>query len=180
LKIDDESWHMRFHHQSSIFEGFMMADADTTDCFICRKHHGEVELPGGAIYEDDQVFAGHAFNPAAPGDQYLGHLIVEPKRHVAGLTGLTDEEACRIGVLLTRLGKVLETAVSPEHIYLFVLGHHVDHLHYHLIPRYLGAPREYWGVHVDEWPDAPKGDAEAIANLCDTIQTNLKMGTNDE
>ena len=22
-----------------------------TDCFICRKHRGEVSIPGGAIYE---------------------------------------------------------------------------------------------------------------------------------
>lgn len=152
-----------------------MADTDNTNCFVCRKHRGEVELPGGVIYEDALVFAGHAFNPDAPGDQYLGHLIVEPKRHVAGLTGLTDEEASRIGVLLTRLGKVLETAVSAEHIYLFVLGHHVDHLHYHLIPRYPGAPREYWGVHVDEWPDAPKGNAQAIAALCDKIQAQMNV-----
>ncbi len=157
-----------------------MTNTDTTDCFICRKHRGEIKLPGGAIYEDELVFAGHAFNPDAPDTQYLGYLIVEPKRHVAGLAGLTDDEAGRIGVLLTRLGRVLETAVHAEHIYLFVLGHHADHLHYHLIPRYPGAPRQYWGVHVDEWPDAPKGDAQAVAALCDTIRTNLKMGTNDE
>ncbi len=144
-------------------------------CFICRKHRGEIDLPGGAIYEDELVFAGHAFNPDAPDGQYLGHLIVESKRHVAGLAGLTDEEARQIGLVLTRLGRVLETAVSAEHIYLFVLGHHVAHLHYHLIPRYPGAPREYWGVHVDEWPDAPKGDARAVADLCSKIATHSAL-----
>jgi len=30
------------------------------DCFVCRKHRGEVVVPGGAIYEDDLVYAGHA------------------------------------------------------------------------------------------------------------------------
>jgi len=30
------------------------------DCFVCRKHRGEVVVPGGAICEDDLVYAGHA------------------------------------------------------------------------------------------------------------------------
>lgn len=147
---------------------------ESTACFICRKHRGEIEMPGGIIYEDTLVFAGHGFKVGGEEDHYLGHLLVEPKRHVPGLGGLTDEEARRIGLVLTRLSRAVQTAVSAEHIYLFVMGHHVDHLHYHLIPRYPGTPREYWGVRVDEWPDAPRGDAEAIEEICAQLRGDLR------
>ena len=33
-----------------------MSDADPT-CFVCRKHRGEIDLPGGVLYEDDLVCA---------------------------------------------------------------------------------------------------------------------------
>lgn len=33
----------------------------TTECFVCQKHRGEIIIPGGAIYEDHLVYAGHAF-----------------------------------------------------------------------------------------------------------------------
>lgn len=146
---------------------------DTAGCFICRKHRGEIAVPGGAVYQDDLVYAGHAFMPDNSQDAYLGYLIVEPKRHVAGLADLADEEAGRIGLVLTRLGRALRTAVAPDHLYLFVMGHHVDHLHYHLVPRYPGAPREYWGVRVNEWPDAPRGDTQAVASVCTKIRAAL-------
>jgi hypothetical protein len=29
---------------------------DSSDCFVCRKHRGEIGVPGGAIYEDALVY----------------------------------------------------------------------------------------------------------------------------
>jgi hypothetical protein len=39
-----------------------MDTQEQPQCFICRKHRGEFHLPGGAIYEDDLLYAGHIFN----------------------------------------------------------------------------------------------------------------------
>ena len=50
----------------------------------------------------------------------------------------------------------------------------VPHVHIHVIGRYPGAPREYWGPKVDEWPDAPKGDETAIAALAERIRAWFK------
>ncbi len=94
-----------------------------SDCFICRKHRGEVSIPGGAIYEDDLVYVGHAQIREGQTTTYLGYLMVEPKRHA---------------------------------------------------PRYPNAPREYWGVHVDEWPEAPHGGPEEMAALCERLRSHLK------
>ena len=46
-------------------------------------------------------------------------------------------------------------------------------MHIHLVPRYPGAPREYWGVHVDEWPDAPHGGPQEMAALCARLRAHL-------
>ena len=122
-------------------------------------------MPGGVIYEDDLVYAGHAQIPEGRATAYLGYLVVEPKRHAPGLADLTNAEAQAVGLLVTRLSRALKATVGPEHIYSFVLGHHVAHLHIHIVPRYPGAPRQYWGIHVDEWPDAPHGGPQEIAAL---------------
>ena len=153
-----------------------MTAGQASDCFVCCKHRGETNTPGGAIYEDELVYAGHAEIRPGFRDGYLGYLMVEPKRHVRGFAGLNDQEAAALGQLVAHLSRALEKVVAAEHVYAFVLGHHVDHLHLHLVPRYPGAPREYWGVHVDEWPDAPHGDAAAITELCDQLRRYLPSG----
>jgi len=144
------------------------------DCFICRKHRGEVSLPGGAIYEDDLVYAGHAQIRKGQTVAYLGYLMVEPKRHVLGLPDLTDAEAQALGLLVTRVSRALKASAGAEHVYAFVLGDRVPHLHIHVVPRYPNAPPEYWGVHVDEWPAAPHGGPQAIAELCARLRTHLR------
>jgi histidine triad (HIT) family protein len=145
-----------------------------TDCPICRKHQNENRVPGGPLYMDELVYAGHSFLSDEDATAYLGYLIVEPRRHVPGLAELTEQEAAGLGQVITRLSHALKESEKAEHIYLFVLGHHVDHLHYHLIPRYPGTPREYWGVRVDEWPDAPRGDETAVTTLCNRIRHYLE------
>src|SRR5215510_1983120 len=101
---------------------------DTSNCFVCRKHRKEIVLPGGAIYEDAEIYVGHV----APGDSknvYLGYLMVEPKRHAPGLADLTDREAEIVGLWVARASRALKASENAEHVYAFVLGHHVPHLH---------------------------------------------------
>lgn len=66
---------------------------------------------------------------------------------------------------------------GAKHVYSFVLGHHVPHLHIHVVPRYPGAPREFWGTRVDGWPDAPRGGAAEIAALCDRLRSWIEKST---
>jgi len=144
-----------------------------SDCFICRKHRGEVTVPGGAIYEDGLLYAGHA--GIRPGQEvaYLGYLMVETKRHAPGLPDLTADEAAAAGVLAARLARALKAVAGAEHVYAFVLGDGVPHFRLHVVPRYPGAPREYYGPRVDEWPDAPHGGPDEIMALCDRLRAWL-------
>lgn len=146
------------------------SQGEQVDCFVCRKHRGEVSIPGGAIDEDELVYAGHAQIREGQTTAYLGYLMVEPKRHAPGLADLTDEEAKALGLLVTCISRALKASEGAEHIYAFVLGDLVPHLHIHVVPRYPGAPPEYWGVHVDEWPDAPRGGPEEMAALCERLR----------
>ncbi len=115
------------------------------DCFICDKHGQGDAAQGGVIYENKLVYAGHVHALTGP-TAYRGHLVVEPKRHAAGLGDLTDEEAGAVGRLINRLAGVLKQVVGAEHVYAFGYGGGVPHLHVHLVPRYPGTPREYWGL----------------------------------
>jgi len=148
-------------------------EQEVGSCLVCRKHRGEVEVPGGAIYEDQLLFASHMLIPNGQAKSYLGILFIEPKRHAAGFEDLTDDEAKAVGLLTSRLSRALKMATQAEHIYLHRIGHHVDHLHLWLVPRYPGTPPEFWGVKVDEWPGAPFGGPGEIAELCDRVRAEL-------
>lgn len=142
-------------------------------CFVCDKHAGRVDVPGGAIYQDELLYASHGIIPEGKSRAYLGTLFVEPKRHLSGIAELDDREAQQLGLLTTRLARALKQSERAEHVYVFVLGHHVDHLHVWLVPRYPGTPPEYWPMRLAEWPDAPKGDAAQIAALSARVRAQL-------
>jgi diadenosine tetraphosphate (Ap4A) HIT family hydrolase len=151
----------------------MMGDCDPIQCLVCRKHRGDTVVTYGAIYENDQVFVSHAQLWGDETDHYLGHLFVETKRHVPELGGLTDEEAQAVGLWTSRVARALMHTEGVEHVYSFVIGDGVPHLHVHVIGRYPGAPREYWGPRVDEWPAAPRGGAREIAQVAERIRAYL-------
>ncbi|GAP13278.1 diadenosine tetraphosphate (Ap4A) hydrolase [Longilinea arvoryzae] len=143
-------------------------------CFICRKHNGEIDSPGGAVYEDEWVFAGHAFIPDGKDTAYLGMLLLEPKRHVANWIDLSDAEGEAMGRAAARIARALKKVCRAEHVYTFVLGHSIDHLHMFIIPRYPDTPREFWGLNVDDWPGAPRGGIEEIEDLCEDLRSALE------
>jgi len=148
-----------------------MTDPYPDDCFICRKHRGDVAMPGGPVYEDDLLYAGHAAPPPGDAEAYLGSLLVEPKRHVKGLAELTDKEAQRMGLALARLSRALTATEGAEHVYLFVLGHAVAHLHLWVVPRYpapiLRQGERTW-VEIEEF-DTAEGIVPWKADYFETI-----------
>ena len=75
---------------------------------------------------------------------------------------------------MTQLARALMETEGAEHIYSFVIGDGVPHVHVHVIGRYPGAPREYWGPRVDEWSDAPHGAEGGIAQVADRVRRFLQ------
>jgi diadenosine tetraphosphate (Ap4A) HIT family hydrolase len=159
-----------------------MAHRDTTaECFVCRKHREQGSLlPGGPVGEDELTVVSH-LAPAAPGRAggpvYLGHLLVEPRRHAPGLADLTDAEAQAVGRWCARASRALREVAGAEHIYAAVIGDNTPRLHVRLLPRYPGTPREYWWDRLDEWPGARLGTEREITAFVRGLHDYLMTAT---
>ena len=151
----------------------MGKDTPSVDCFVCAKHALADGTPGGVLFENELVYAGHAYPLSGPAVAYRGYLVAEPKRHAAGLGDLTDPEAAALGLLVNRLARALKDVAGAEHVYSFVLGDGLAHLHVVLAPRYPGTPRAFWGIRLREWPDAPRIDEDEMRSLVAGLRAHI-------
>lgn len=150
-----------------------MAQQESKGCFVCEKHRRGDAAEGGVLLEDDLIYVGHVHTLAGP-TAYRGHLVVEPKRHVSGIGDLNDSEAAALGRASSRVARLLQEVGGAEHVYMYVLGDEVPHLHLHLVPRYPGTPREHWGPGVTRWSQAPRVDPEAMRALVSALRSHLE------
>lgn len=141
------------------------------DCLFCQIQQDLAPAIGGAIYEDELVYATHYAYNKLP--MYLGYLTVQTRRHAPTFADLTDCEARAIGLLITRLSRALKECVGAERCYVVFFGEVVPHLHILLTARYPDTPPEYWRSNIYEWPDAPRGGVEEITALCDRLRAYL-------
>ncbi|WP_406568086.1 histidine triad nucleotide-binding protein [Caldinitratiruptor microaerophilus] len=109
------------------------------DCVFCKIVRGE--LPASKVYEDDAVLAFRDIRPQAP-----VHVLVVPKKHVASLMDLTDEDAALAGRLFAAARAVARQEGVAESGFRFLTntgpdsGQVVFHLHFHVMGgRRLGA-----------------------------------------
>jgi histidine triad (HIT) family protein len=91
------------------------------------------EIPADIIYEDDRCLAFHDISPQAP-----THVLVIPKKEIASLADLADDDADLVGhiyLVIRNLARELKLADG----YRVVVnsgrdgGQSVDHLHFHLL-----------------------------------------------
>ncbi|KAB2334712.1 HIT family protein [Cytobacillus depressus] len=143
------------------------------DCFICKKHKGELQTSGTVIYEDEYLYVGHIDSEGKP--NYLGHLMIDLKRHFPTLAELNPEEAKALGMMMAKVSKAVKETENAEHIYAVVSGNAVPHLHMHLVARYPDTPEQYWGPFaVYDSPNARMGDNSEVIELCNRIKTFLE------
>ena len=96
--------------------------------------------------------------------------MIDIKRHVPSLAELTEEEAKAFGLITSRVSKALKSE-GAEHIYAFVSGNGVPHMHMHIIPRYPNTPKEFWSpTEVAGWTGAPHGGSQQIQNYVKRIR----------
>jgi ATP adenylyltransferase len=73
-----------------------------------------------------------------------GHLLLAPRRHLADLTELNEEENIRLMAMLAACSSILRRHLRPQGINIGLnLGKAAgagitDHLHFHLVPRWEG------------------------------------------
>ena len=142
-------------------------------CMFCEIQQGRTATIGGPIYEDDLVYAHHWNEETAEGPHYLGHVLVETRRHAPSFADLTSAEAQAVGLLITRLSRALKRCTGAEKVYVVFYGEVTPHLHVHLTARYPDTPPEYLRWKVEHWPDAPAGNAEKVVDLCQRLRAAL-------
>lgn len=92
------------------------------------------EIPADIVYEDDWCLAFRDIQAQAP-----THILVIPKKEVANVASLEDEDLELAGRLLLAVGKVARQLQIDESGYRIVAnvgrdgGQSVDHLHLHVL-----------------------------------------------
>ncbi|MEJ7569374.1 MAG: HIT domain-containing protein [Gaiellaceae bacterium] len=142
------------------------------DCLVCREVSGQIELPGGLLWDDDQVIGFHIPPTAGNPRPYLGHCMVVTRRHVDHLGDLTESEAASVAQAARAIAKGLR-GEGAERVHVAVIGLGVEHFHQHLYPRYPGVPVGTSWMAVDELPEAPHGDAAEIATFVARVRDRL-------
>ncbi len=128
------------------------------DCIFCEIIKGKI--PAEKVYEDEEVIAVLDVNPRAP-----GHVMVIPKVHVPNILELPDEkiESFFRGVKIA--AGMIEKSLQPQGFTMglnhgSISGQTVDHLHFHIIPRFEG---DGGGSVHDVVNNPPKEDLAEIA-----------------
>lgn len=102
------------------------------ECIFCQIPKEEI------VAESDLCLAFYDKFPVSP-----GHLLIIPKRHVAGYFDLTEEEVKAMQTMLFDMKNVIEEVYKPDGFNIGVnvgevAGQSIFHVHMHLIPRYEG------------------------------------------
>ncbi|MGM0481442.1 MAG: histidine triad nucleotide-binding protein [Pseudomonadota bacterium] len=92
------------------------------------------DIPADIVYEDDDALAFKDINPQAP-----VHLLIIPKKPIATINDITDEDASIVGHLYVVAGKLAVQHGFAEDGYRCVMncnehgGQSVYHIHLHLL-----------------------------------------------
>lgn len=100
------------------------------DCIFCRII--KKEIPSKAAYEDADFYAFHDIHPQAP-----THILIIPKKHVAGVSELQNEDGAWVGRLIVKAKHLASDLGLASYRLVFnqgaEAGQSVFHLHLHLL-----------------------------------------------
>lgn len=105
------------------------------ECLFCKIAGGAI--PAEVIYEDDSVMGLLDINPKAP-----GHSFLIPKKHRETILDLDESETGHMFVAVANVTALLKKALAPDGFTIGInqgraSGQTIDHLHVHVIPRWL-------------------------------------------
>jgi len=130
-----------------------------SNCIFCSIVEGR--LPSYEIYQDEYYKVIMDRYPSAK-----GHVLIMPKRHVADIYGLNQEEAAALMPLAQKIADIMRDTLGMIGLNLLqnngeAAGQVVDHFHLHLLPRY-----ENDGIRFGGKPtDPPLEELERLAGL---------------
>jgi histidine triad (HIT) family protein len=112
----------------------------SNDCLFCKIIAGEI--PSNKVYSDDDLYAFHDINPAAP-----THILIIPKKHLTYVSCADEGDEALMGKLLLKANQIAADQGLSEDGFRYVIntgrngGQTVFHLHLHILGgRALGWP----------------------------------------
>ena len=102
------------------------------DCLFCKIIAGDI--PAKQVYSDDDVFAFHDINPAAP-----THVLIIPKKHLTSIKHAGAEDQELLGKLLLKANAIAEDLGLADDGFRYVIntgdngGQTVFHVHMHIL-----------------------------------------------
>ncbi|MEK7653329.1 MAG: HIT family protein [Patescibacteria group bacterium] len=126
------------------------------DCIFCKIVAGEI--PSYKVYEDEDILAFLDVAPINP-----GHTLVIPKKHYANLLELPEDLLCKVALAIKKIIPAILKGVGTEDFNLnlnsgSLAGQVVNHVHWHIVPRFEGDGYDLWlGKAYGE------GEAEKVA-----------------
>ena len=92
------------------------------------------EIPAAIVFENDKVIAFKDINPQAP-----VHILVVPKKKIATVNDIKEEDKELIGEVYLAIGKIAADLGIAEEGYRVIAncneygGQEVFHIHFHLL-----------------------------------------------
>lgn len=133
------------------------------NCVFCKICRGD--LPLNRVYEDADVLA---FLDIAP--VVKGHTLVIPKAHHDPITETPDEVLGKVIVVVRKVAGAIYRALGADGVSVAqangqAAGQAVRHIHFHVIPRFMGASGHgmNWLPGKYESVDEARSYAERIA-----------------
>ena len=106
--------------------------AGRSDCIFCRIADGEI--PATVVRQDEHTVAFRDLDPKAP-----LHVLVIPRKHIASINDLADDDAAVMGALLIAARDVAASEGIAESGYRLVVNtgaaanQTVHHVHLHVM-----------------------------------------------
>jgi diadenosine tetraphosphate (Ap4A) HIT family hydrolase len=139
-------------------------------CLACATLRGEIDVPGGVVWEDECWLADHCLGPFG-----VGALVLKTKAHRPSLQTMTPAEATALGPAMRIVSQAMVSGLPCERVYVSAW---VDakplHLHFVLEPRYadesgVGA----WALQAAR-REAPQPEVEACASAATRVRNSLE------
>ena len=100
------------------------------DCLFCKIIAGEI--PSNKVYEDELCYAFYDIAPQAP-----THFLVVPKKHISGVSEVSEENASVIAHIFSVISKVTKELGLASYRVVSNCGEDagqtVFHLHFHVL-----------------------------------------------
>ena len=101
------------------------------DCLFCKIGGGEI--PSTKVFESETVLAFRDINPQAP-----THILVIPKRHIASVDAITEEDRAVLGDVFCASPQIAaKEGLTEGYRVISNVGAHgcqsVKHLHFHIL-----------------------------------------------